>query len=51
MVVPLRDSGVHDSAFLSGMLFGPTTVEIYGCLYPSAGPKTFEIRELMNLNW
>jgi hypothetical protein len=39
MVVPLRDSGVRDSAFLPGMLFGPTTVEICGCLYPSAGPK------------
>jgi hypothetical protein len=54
MVVPLRDSGVPDSAFLPGMLFGPTTVEICGCLYPSAGPKNSryeEQRELMNLDW
>jgi hypothetical protein len=44
MVVPLRDSGVRDSAFLPGMPFGPTTVDICGCLYPSAGPTNLENR-------
>jgi hypothetical protein len=44
MVVPLRDSGVRDSAFLPGMLFGPTTVEVCGCWYLPAGPKNLEIQ-------
>jgi hypothetical protein len=32
------------------MLFGPTTVEMCGCLYPSAGPNNFEIRGAKRAN-
>jgi hypothetical protein len=32
------------------MVFGPTTVEMCGCLYPSAGPKNFEIRGAKRAN-